>query len=176
MTDWVAAGTVPRLFVPQNPYAAAASTAALDFGVRRDRPLFYGGFVERFVASFIDGIITTVLGFIVGLFFGFIMVFTGLNDQAASKFVGNLIGMLIGWMYYAGMESSSKQATFGKMALGLRVTDLEGNQIGFGRATGRYFGKTLSFLLLGIGFLMVLFTEKKQGLHDILAGCVVVKN
>jgi len=176
MSEWVAAGTLPGLFVPQNPYAATASVAPMDFGVSSNRPLVYGGFLERFAAAFIDGIITTGLGFVVGLFFGIVMVIGGQQDQSILEVVGNLIGMVIGWLYYAIMESSSKQATLGKMALGMKVTDLNGNRIGFGRATGRYFAKTLSFLLLGIGFLMVLFTEKKQGLHDILAGCVIVKN
>ena len=79
------------------------------------------------------------------------------------------------WLYFALMESSSKQATLGKMALGIRVTDVNGNRIGFGRATGRHFAKILSGLILGIGFLMAAFTEKKQALHDMIAGTLVVK-
>ena len=73
------------------------------------------------------------------------------------------------------MESSAKQATVGKMALGIIVTDLDGRRIGFGRATGRYFAKILSALTLGIGFLMAGFTERKQALHDMVASCLVVK-
>jgi uncharacterized RDD family membrane protein YckC len=73
------------------------------------------------------------------------------------------------------MESSAKQATVGKMALGIIVTDLEGRRLGFGRATGRYFAKILSALILGIGFLMAAFTERKQGLHDMVASTLVVK-
>jgi uncharacterized RDD family membrane protein YckC len=61
------------------------------------------------------------------------------------------------------------------MALGIRVTDLDGGRISFGRATGRYFGKILSGLILGIGFLMAAFTERKQALHDLLAGTLVVR-
>ena len=78
------------------------------------------------------------------------------------------------WIYFAAFESSPKQATPGKMALGIKVTDLNGRRIGFGKATGRYFGKILSFIILGIGFIMIAFTEKKQGLHDKMAGCLVV--
>jgi uncharacterized RDD family membrane protein YckC len=78
-------------------------------------------------------------------------------------------------LYAALMESSSKQATLGKMALGVRVTDLDGNRIGFGKATGRHFAKILSALILGIGFLMVAFTQRKQGLHDMLAGTLVMR-
>ena len=62
-----------------------------------------------------------------------------------------------------------------KKALGLSVTDLSGNRIGFGRATGRYFAKILSGLILLIGFIMVAFTQRKQGLHDMLAGTLVYK-
>jgi uncharacterized RDD family membrane protein YckC len=79
-----------------------------------------------------------------------------------------------GWLYFALMESSSKQGTLGKMALSIVVTDVNGNRITFGRATGRYFGKILSGLILYIGYIMVAFTEKKQGLHDMIAGTLVV--
>jgi uncharacterized RDD family membrane protein YckC len=85
-----------------------------------------------------------------------------------------LFSVVCSWLYYALLESSEKQATLGKMALGLRVADESGAAIGFGRATGRYFSKFLSGLLLGIGFIMILFTEKRQGLHDKIAGTVVL--
>ena len=73
------------------------------------------------------------------------------------------------------MEASSKQGTLGKMVLGIIVTDEAGNRISFGRATGRYFGKILSSLILLIGYIMIAFTKKKQGLHDLLASTLVVK-
>ena len=60
------------------------------------------------------------------------------------------------------------------MVLGIKVTDLNGRRIGFGKATGRYFGKILSTVILLIGCIMIAFTEKKQGLHDKMAGCLVV--
>jgi uncharacterized RDD family membrane protein YckC len=72
------------------------------------------------------------------------------------------------------MESSSKRATLGKMALGIIVTDLEGKRISFGRATGRFFSKILSGIIIYIGFIMVAFTDKKQGLHDMIAGTLVI--
>jgi len=61
------------------------------------------------------------------------------------------------------------------MLLGIQVVDLEGRQISFGRASGRHFAKILSTIILMIGFLMALFTQRKQALHDIIAGCLVVK-
>jgi uncharacterized RDD family membrane protein YckC len=72
------------------------------------------------------------------------------------------------------MESSSSQATIGKMLMGIKVTDMDGKRITFGRASGRFFGKVLSKLILYIGFIMAAFTEKKQGLHDILAETLVL--
>ncbi len=83
--------------------------------------------------------------------------------------------MLFVWLYYALFESSSKQATLGKMALGIVVTDIDGNRISFGRANARFWSKIISGMILGIGFLMAAFTEKKQGLHDMIAGTLVIK-
>jgi len=78
------------------------------------------------------------------------------------------------WLYYTAMESSRHQATLGKKALGIIVTDMSGNRISFARANGRFFGKWISGMILNIGYLMAAFTEKKQALHDILASCLVV--
>jgi uncharacterized RDD family membrane protein YckC len=85
-----------------------------------------------------------------------------------------VFAVILQWLYYSLMESSSKQGTVGKMVLNLKVVDLVGNKISFGRATGRFFGKFLSGLLLNIGYIMAAFTERKQALHDMLAGCLVI--
>ena len=146
-------------------------------------PRHYAGFWRRFAALIIDEMFIAivvvgaeaVLGAILGVNIGLrLAIFGGkqLGAVFALKFMG---GTLIHWLYWAGMESSAYQATLGKMALGLKVTDLQGEPISFGRATGRYFGKFISALLLGIGFLMAGWTEKKQALHDIMAGTLVVK-
>ena len=86
-----------------------------------------------------------------------------------------LIFLVGGWLYEALMESSRWQATLGKRAVGLRVVDLGGRHISFGRATARHFAKILSSLILNIGFIMAGFTEKKQALHDLIAGTLVVR-
>ena len=83
--------------------------------------------------------------------------------------------LIITWCYYSGMESSPLQATLGKLLVGIYVTDLEENLITFGKATGRFFGKIISSLILTIGYWLAGFTEKKQALHDMLAGCLVLK-
>jgi len=85
-----------------------------------------------------------------------------------------LIIAVITWLYFAACESSSWQATVGKLALGIRVTDMQGQRISFPRALGRYAAKYLSAIILCIGFLMVAWTQRKQGLHDLIAGTLVL--
>jgi uncharacterized RDD family membrane protein YckC len=84
------------------------------------------------------------------------------------------MSLLLTWAYYSGMESSPLQATIGKLVVGIYVTDLQGQRISFGRATGRWFGKIISGAILLIGYLMAGFTEKKQALHDMMARCLVL--
>ena len=102
----------------------------------------------------------TAIGFLFAMIAGYMLLILGI---AAA-----------GWLYHALMESSSQQGTLGKMALGIKVTDLNGNRITFGRATGRYFSKIISSLTMGVGYIMAGFTQQKQALHDIIAGCLVV--
>jgi uncharacterized RDD family membrane protein YckC len=119
----------------------------------------YGGFWKRTLAWLIDSIVVSVgVGAIM-------MVTLGLG------FIAIPFGH---WLYEALMLSSSWQATLGKRALGMVVTDLQGERLSFGRATGRHFAKWISYLVLGIGYIMAAFTAKKQGLHDLVAGTLVV--
>jgi len=156
------------------PGAVPYQPAAPFGGVR------YGGFWIRFVAAIIDGIIVQVvvmpLSFVAGGVSGFAGVMGGV-PRSGLPILGGLIGFVIGvfgtWLYEALMESSTRQATLGKMVFGMKVTDLGGNRISFGRATGRHFGKWVSALILGIGYIMAGFTERKQALHDMLAGTLV---
>jgi uncharacterized RDD family membrane protein YckC len=92
----------------------------------------------------------------------------------AAAWPAMLISLVVAVLYCAICESSAWQATVGKLALGIRVTDLEGRRIGFGRAIGRYFAKLLSFMILCIGVLMVAFTQRKQGLHDMICSTLVL--
>ena len=123
----------------------------------------YAGFWKRLLALLIDGAILGVAGAILSSIF----VRSGSNGTW-------FLSALLGWLYYSLMESSQSQATLGKQALGIKVTDLQGRRISFGRATGRYFAKFLSDITLGIGWLMAAFTEKKQALHDLVASTLVV--
>lgn len=83
--------------------------------------------------------------------------------------------VLVGWLYYALLESSRWQATIGKRWMRLQVTDLNGQRVEFRRASLRYWGQYLSGALGGIGFLIAAFTPRRQALHDMIAGCVVLQ-
>lgn len=134
----------------------------------------YAGFWRRLVAFIIDGLLLHIAGSIIfGKFFLPSLFFKKLIPFGLNNFPFSYI--ILGWIYYALMESSIKQATLGKMALGIMVTDLEGRRISLARATGRHFSKIISGIILYIGFIMAGFTEKKQALHDIIADCLVVK-
>lgn len=103
---------------------------------------------------------------------------TGLPHAGMALLGGGVTFILMvfgSWLYEAFMESSSYQATLGKMIFGMKVTDLDGKRISFERATGRHFAKWLSTMILFIGYIMVGFTERKQGLHDLLAGTLVLR-
>lgn len=166
METWTKASEIFGL-VPPGPFSEAS--------------IRYAGFWKRVAATLLDSIILMfsgmILGGIVGGILGGIMGASGADlttINIASGVAGYIAGTILRWLYYTLLESSNKQATLGKMALGIVVTDMNGQRISFGKANGRYWGMILSSLLLGIGFIMVAFTEKKQGLHDILAGCLVV--
>lgn len=144
----------------------------------------YAGFWKRFVAAVIDGVLLSVVNFVILIpFLGIIGLSGMMEDPEAAEglmiaamgtyFLSMVVMFVAGWLYYALMESSSKSGTLGKMALGIVVTDMSGNRISFGKATGRYFGKIVSAMIIYIGFIMAGFTEKKQALHDMMAGCLV---
>jgi len=142
----------------------------------------YGGFWIRVVAAIIDAIILRVVVAPVGMIFGGLGLaggmMTGLPHAGMALLGGGVTFILMvfgSWLYEAFMESSSYQATLGKMIFGMKVTDLDGKRISFERATGRHFAKWLSTMILFIGYIMVGFTERKQGLHDLLAGTLVLR-
>jgi uncharacterized RDD family membrane protein YckC len=142
----------------------------------------YGGFWIRVVAAIIDAILLGIVVFpilgILGLTIGFAGSQVSMPEMGVHLVRGIVAWTLFmgaGWLYEAVLESSSKQATVGKMALGLKVTDEYGRRISFARASARYFCKILSRMILLIGYIMVGFTQRKQGLHDMIAGTLVVR-
>jgi len=143
----------------------------------------------RFLAHFIDQLI---LGVVAAPLY-FILILPHIlpiiqdaerNNEPSPETIGAIIGAamtyaclaLIGaWLYEALLTCSSWQGTIGKKVLRLKVTDEAGNRIGFGRSTGRFFAKIISVMIMYIGYIMVGFTDRKRGLHDMIAGTLVMK-
>jgi uncharacterized RDD family membrane protein YckC len=151
----------------------------------------YAGFWLRFLAFLIDNAVMGIglvlilipLIFLTGLggFIGEIHPDEDMNDVGIFMLFGLLflaatVSLLWTWLYHALMESSEWQATVGKRLLGLVVTDMAGRRVSFGRATGRHFAKIITNMVPAfIGYIMTGFTEKKQALHDMIAGCLVLR-
>jgi uncharacterized RDD family membrane protein YckC len=158
----------------------------------------YAGFWIRFVAYIVDGLIigipmSVVVSLIVFMFgAGTIATIKSLpNDPDQAQLQAQIVplitaligtyallllgGLVLGWLYFAMMESSARQATFGKAMLNLRVADVNGNRLSFAHASGRFFAKLVNSFTCGIGWIIAGFTEKKQGLHDLIAGTVVIR-
>lgn len=172
---------------------SAAASAALPGGsqaVAVAPRMEYGGFWLRFLAYLIDGAVITLGVFVVGIP---LVLLTGLgtllsqvhpeedlNDAGvwvilAVIFLLATVSLAVTWLYHALMESSEWQATVGKKALDLVVTDMAGHRVSFWRATGRHCAKMVSTLIYPFGHLMAGFTAQKQALHDMIAGCLILR-
>ncbi|AGA29019.1 RDD family protein [Singulisphaera acidiphila] len=160
--------------IGNNPYAAPNADFSYHAPVM-EKGFEYAGFWRRFAAFFLDSIIVGFANNLVGFTLGFVLALAGVS-MTVIQITGFLVGILISIRYYVGMTSSSKQATWGKRAMGIKVVDLNGRRLSFGKAFVREFAKVLSGLLLLIGYIMAAFTERKQGLHDLIAGTLVVKS
>jgi len=153
----------------------------------------YAGLGRRFIAFIVDIILIIIIGSIVITFFSLVngvkyayFMATGVHYSALTEAgsldaaVGPIVAafgmflIVVPWLYFAGFESSRSQATPGKVLMHLIVTDLAGNKPTFARTTLRFFGKFISTLIIFIGFVMIGFTKKRQGLHDKIAGCLVL--
>ena len=151
----------------------------------------YAGFWLRFLAFLIDNVVMGIafvlilipLIFLTGLggFIGTIHPDEDFNDVGIFMLIGLIflaatVSLVFAWLYHALMESSEWQATVGKKVLGLVVTDMAGQRVSFWRATARHFAKIITNMVPAfIGYIMAGFTEKKQALHDMLAGCLVLR-
>ena len=176
--------------IPATAYPGYAAAAPA-------RATAYAGFWLRFVAYIIDALILGIpLGFVVisslagSGFLRTVGAFPRETPDALARFLGTglllrilLAAIVLEWLYYALTESSAWQATLGKKALGIYVTDLSGMRISFGRASGRFFSMILFRIAPLIGVLLFFpidcicagLTEKKQALHDMMAGCLVLR-
>ena len=133
----------------------------------------YAGFWIRVLAYLIDTIILMIVFAPLAFLFGENLFDMSPDAQIYSVF--DLISFIVGISYFVGFETSNMQGTPGKRALGLIVVDHDGATLTVGRAIGRYFAKILSALILLIGYIMVAFTERKQGLHDMICSTLVLK-
>ena len=140
----------------------------------------YAGFWKRLVAYVLDWIVLYVVFTLAALVLGPMFGPALDHDSMTSREIMRsrpwifFVVVSIPWLYYTLMESSVKQATLGKMALGIKVVDLSGKRISFLRATGRFVGRIVSSMIFCIGYVMAAFTSRKQALHDMMAGCLVV--
>ena len=122
----------------------------------------YAGFWRRGAAALLDNLVLALPSYAINMLF------------AQSAFLAFLLQVALGCAYYSLMHSSASQATLGKKAMGIKVADLAGQRITPLRGVGRYFAVWVSMIPIMLGFLLAAFTERKQALHDMIAGTVVV--
>lgn len=189
MSQWEPAAAVAGLFSSAAPPAysspqpfAAPGQGGLNYYSPPVGQPSYAGFWLRFGAYVIDWLIIGLPLYLLGRLFYLpppIFVPGRLPAMPPNYLLGAcavpLVQTVCYWLYFAGMESSTRQATLGKVAVGLIVTDGAGRRISFGRATGRYFAKFFSAITLFIGYMMAGWTQRKQALHDMIADTLVLR-
>jgi uncharacterized RDD family membrane protein YckC len=137
------------------------------------------GFWPRVAAGLLDALCVAAMALAVGVVVYGVMRLCGIaaaESQAVLRLFSVVILTLAAWIYSTCLESTDKQATWGKMLLGIKVVGNDGSPLLFGRANGRFWAKFFTAMTLGVGFLACLFTEKRQALHDLMAGARVVRN
>lgn len=136
----------------------------------------YANFGLRLGAYLIDMVIFTIIQYLVTLGILYVLIeFFKVRKDEAITFWAIVIYIYLAYRYFIKPEASSWQGTIGKKMIGIKVTDLNGKRISEANAVGRYFGKLLSTLIVFIGWLMPLWTDKKQALHDMVASTLVIK-
>ncbi len=165
----------------RSPYSAPSAALIGHGHVVLGGEVVYAGFWKRAAAYLIDGTVVGIAGAIVGVIIGGIIGAAfriGGGPESAGliaiQAVVQVVSLVLTACYYAYFHSSSNQATLGKMAIGIKVVNNDGEPISFMRGFGRYFALLLSCLTLGIGLLMAAFTERKRTLHDMISGTLVV--
>ena len=135
------------ILIKKNPYKSLS------------KKQIYAGFWQRFLAGIIDSIILIVIEVI--------LIFIPI--------IGWILSLFVAWLYFAIQHSSTKQATFGMRALDIKITNENHGKIGFWRATGNFYLTVISALVVFIGFLMIAFTSKKQGFHNLISRTLCIK-
>lgn len=151
---------------PKTPFNRPTVAQGGYYGPEATSPTYrlmqYGNLGKRIGAYFLDYLLVF---FMIGI----------LEDNTSLFAEDSILPIAFIWLYFAGMESSTFQGTLGKLAVGLKVTDLNGNRISFLKASARYFLGLLSWSTAMIGFIIAAFTNRKQALHDLLAGTLVLE-
>jgi len=139
-------------------------------------PVAYAGFWRRVVAFLVDRFLLGLVNAALCLFYFFLSGMDWRGEELRTLTLASAVfGFLLKWLYCTVLESSASQATFGKALIGIRVTDEQGRRISLLKANARYWAKILSTLTFGFGYLMAGFTRRKQALHDLVAGTLVVR-
>jgi uncharacterized RDD family membrane protein YckC/Tfp pilus assembly protein PilE len=179
MADWLRYAEVAELEAGSTPTYAPpplSHPAGLVFAAHARQEIVYAGFWRRYLALMLDSLILGLPLVLLAVMLVWMAGVSGLSSGTPSPLTG--LAYLVYWiaapLYYALQESSGHQATLGKRALGIKVTDRDGRRLSFGNALGRWFAAILSYLTLYIGFLMAAFTQRRQALHDIVADTLVV--
>ena len=170
LADDAVTDTAPLALVEEPADAIAATPVILPPGAA-----IHAGFWRRCAAYLLDSIVLAVVSWIVFAISAMSFRSSGaITALTVGVFANTLVMLVIAWLYFALQECSAAQATLGKRALGIKVTDDEGSRISFSRASGRFFAKGISGIIFDIGFLMAGWTARKQALHDMMAGTLVV--
>lgn len=133
----------------------------------------YESLRPRALAAVLDYCIVYLLVVAISVLLHPLIIWYGGGGETLSEGFGCLLWFAVWGFYAAAAESSAAQATLGKRVLRLVVTDRTGARVSFGKALARHFAKIFSFAPLGLGILMIHLTERQQGLHDLVAGCVI---
>lgn len=190
MADWTAIANLEELSPVDPPSLRTTVIAPKSTSPNSHN---YAGFWFRFFATLIDGlvittasaVITSIVGVILAVSFGIsLKLLPDRESEAAAASLAIILNwfillfsnFMVHWLYFAFMESSAQRATVGKLACGIVVIDESGVPLTFAQATGRHFAKVfITSATLGVGFLMCVWTQKQQCIHDKIANCVVVK-
>ncbi|WP_075342484.1 RDD family protein [Tenacibaculum agarivorans] len=137
----------------------------------------FAGFWKRFLASIIDNVLIIFFSGSMKWYIFDTLSFTEYNQDAdkTAHIIWIFYLFFVRWSYFSGMESSPLKATIGKIAVGIYVTDKNGNRINLSKANKRFFLKIVSGLTFSIGYIMAGYPEKKQALHDMLSDCLVLE-
>lgn len=182
MAQWQPLSAVMGELEDTPPLPPAAPPAPPSFAqpafepARASEDIVYAGFARRGAAVLLDWLILSVLTFVVAVVLTLLMVIArgGVQPDLGMRAMLYTVSLVLSLLYFALQESSVHQATLGKRALGIKVTNYQGQRLRFAQAAGRWFAATLSYLTLMIGYLMAAFTLRKQAVHDMVASTLVV--